>query len=641
MSDVTVDIISSLNSVYNELKQYVNKNINELKNKNNNENNENNDINIPPPKWAISQTCIILQSHPRGISRDVLLTELESRWRKSLKRGEHGGRLSQCVATKELSLTDILEGKLTKIDDFRCNFVSEDASVDMILHRQHTDFLAYMKYYYKNIDQTTFMTNRKCRLTGGRMLLDKSSIILPTPLLAFSLTASLQSDKNFIIDILYPQHNELATVLLDLSLLSYETLSNEIKGADYAADDNCPVLKTSIDKMKEVTTLNDKAIGCFVKLSMISKVFDHPYTNLSVFRYVRLNVISDSLKRPCYIYLILLDDQVNLASLFNLNDTYYIYRPYIASNADESLFKSKEAGHHHVLQYNIVYRDTIALNVLEDGYYPCPCYFLYGATTTIINIDNNGSIPFLTCTHNNNTSESDTIIDTQLKTNLPEILYIHVLMIETSPDPNNVKKNKHTLWGIINSIEVNTICEICINDEQKKKNILKGQLLAFSLSDLCRLSVKTSSVPSKLTTIIPNNHVNEQYTIISGILQGPLENLSRILAFSQSPSIMLPQSFKETLGTFFVLAQPQTLLSSLLRDLTVSVKMKDNNGNIANCLFSTQSKNLSSNCFISDEKIQFTADIEFALLVTYIDNSFLVECISDINEIAMRKRIRE
>ena len=641
MSEVTVDIISSLNSVYNELKQYVNKNINELKNKNNNENNENNDINIPPPKWAISQTCIILQSHPRGISRDVLLTELESRWRKSLKRGEHGGRLSQCVATKELSLTDILEGKLTKIDDFRCNFVSEDASVDMILHRQHTDFLAYMKYYYKSIDQTTFMTNRKCRLTGGRMLLDKSSIILPTPLLAFSLTASLQSDKNFIIDILYPQHNELATVLLDLSLLSYETLSNEIKGADYAADDNCPVLKTSIDKMKEVTTLNDKAIGCFVKLSMISKVFDHPYTNLSVFRYVRLNVISDSLKRPCYIYLILLDDQVNLASLFNLNDTYYIYRPYIASNADESLFKSKEASNHHVLQYNIVYRDTIALNVLEDGYYPCPCYFLYGATTTIINIDNNDSIPFLTCTHNNNTSESDTIIDTQLKTNLPEILYIHVLMIETSPDPNNVKKNKHTLWGIINSIEVNTICEIYINDEQKKKNILKGQLLAFCLTDLYRLSVKTSSIPSKLTTIIPNNHGNEQYTIISGILQGPLENLSRILAFSQSPSIMLPQSFKETLGTFFVLAQPQTLLSSLLRDLTVSVKMKDNNGNIANCLFSTQSKNLSSNCFISDEKIQFTADIEFALLVTYIDNSFLVECISDINEIAMRKRIRE
>lgn len=633
-------IVESLACIHEELKVYVNKNTNELKSgltNNNNDNIDTSTLSIPSEKWTVLNSFNIMTSYPRGISKAVLLTELEARYKKSLKRGEHGGRLSQCVATKELSLTDILEGKLTKLDEFRCNFVSEDASVDMILHRQHTDFLAFVKYYYKGVDQTNFISNRKCRLTGGKMLLDKSSIILPTPLLAFFLSTSSQSDKNFVNDILYQHHNELASILHDLSLLWYETLPLKGNGIDYAPEDCCPIMKAPInDKLNEITMFNNKAIGCFARISMISKVFDHPYTNLSVFRYVKLSIISDSPKRPCYVYLILLDDQVNLANLLNINDTYYVYRPYIALNTDESLFKSGEAGHHTVLQYNIVYRDTIPLNVLEDGCYPCPCNFLYGATTTIINIDNNGSLPFLSFTNNVDIYKSDVTADSQSQTKLPDILYIHVLTIETVLDTSSVKKNKRILWGVINSCGLNAVCKIYLSDDHQRKNILKGQLLAIALSDLYRVSLKLSSIPANLMTMIPNNDINEQHNMITGLLQGPfMLNLSRILAFSQSPSIMLPQSFNNNYGTFFVLAKPRSLLSPLFRDSITNVEMKDDNGNGADCLFSNlQSKNLSSKCFISD-KIEFVDGTVFALLVTYTGKSFFVECISDVNEIAL------
>lgn len=638
-----MDMITSLNDIFNDLKEYVCKNINEL---NKNDVNDNNNYNlhptIPTLKWSMLTTCAILNGHPRGISKDVLLTELESRWKTSLKRCEYGGKLSQCVAQKELNLSDIIEGKLTKTNEFICNFISEDTSVDIILHRQHTDFLAFSKFFYKSLDQIHFLTNRKCRVTGCRMLLDKKSIILPTPFLILYLTSMLVSDKNFINDILYANHKELLSVLHNLSLSSYEDVNIH--------ENNCPKPKAVQIDPNLLSTLNDKAIGCFVQICMISKVYDHPHTNLSVFRYVRLNMISDNSQRPCYIYLILLDDQINLANLFNLKDIYYIYRPYIALNIEESLFKSREEkpGHHRVLQYSIVYRDAITLNILEDGFYPCPCYFLYGATTTLIKIDDNELIPFLSSTKNTNSLKLSNFEISQSRDSLPEVLYLNLLLMDSILD-NEIKKQHHIFWGITNVGKGNMIFEIQLDDESKKKDVKAGQLFAIALSDLYRITVKSSQViPLKLSQFVQNNNNNENYTIISGMLQGPLINLSRILAFSQSPSIMLPHGFKKIIGTTFVLASPIKLsydFREMKDELAVIVEMKDHMGNNAECLFNATSTNLSSKCFISD-KIQFSdTNVKFAMLVTYVEPFFVVECISENNDLALeiheRKRRRE
>ena len=208
-------------------------------------------------------------------------------------------------------------------------------------------------------------------------------------------------------------------------------------------------------------------------------------------------------------------------------------------------------------------------------------------------------------------------------------------------------RDRYTLWGITKG---NIICEIQFDDEYIKKDMKLGQLFAIALSDLHRITVKSSQVlPLKLSQFTQTSNNNESYIIISGILQGgPLINLSRILAFSQSPSIMLPRGFNKALGTTFVLASPIKLNYEFIKmsdDIAAIVEMKDSIGNNSNCLFSTSSTNLSSNCIISD-RVQFTdINIKFALLVTYVEPYFVVECINENNDLALeiyeKKRQRE
>lgn len=73
----------------------------------------------PTEDWVVSQTIRLLQQYPSGVSRPVLLTELEHRWRMNLKRGEHVGKLKQAIVTKQLSLADTFTGDLTAIDEYR------------------------------------------------------------------------------------------------------------------------------------------------------------------------------------------------------------------------------------------------------------------------------------------------------------------------------------------------------------------------------------------------------------------------------------------------------------------------------------------------------------------------------------------
>lgn len=76
-------------------------------------------VDSPMERWTTAQSVRLLQQYPAGISKSVLLTELEYRWRTYLKRGEHVGKLKQAVSTKQLSLSDILTGELGKIDEHR------------------------------------------------------------------------------------------------------------------------------------------------------------------------------------------------------------------------------------------------------------------------------------------------------------------------------------------------------------------------------------------------------------------------------------------------------------------------------------------------------------------------------------------
>lgn len=76
----------------------------------------------PTGDWTVEQTIRLLQQYPSGVSRPVLLTELEHRWRLYLKRGEHVGKLKQAIVTKQLSLADTFTGDLSPIDEYRCEY---------------------------------------------------------------------------------------------------------------------------------------------------------------------------------------------------------------------------------------------------------------------------------------------------------------------------------------------------------------------------------------------------------------------------------------------------------------------------------------------------------------------------------------
>ena len=73
----------------------------------------------PSGQWTVQHSLRLLQQYPAGISKAVLLTELDYLWKIHQKRGEHVGKLKQAITTKQLSLADILTGDLTAIDEYR------------------------------------------------------------------------------------------------------------------------------------------------------------------------------------------------------------------------------------------------------------------------------------------------------------------------------------------------------------------------------------------------------------------------------------------------------------------------------------------------------------------------------------------
>ena len=71
----------------------------------------------PPFAWSANTTCDLLQQYPAGLTQSVLLTELESKWRLYLRRGENAGKLRQVVTSLQLSFSDVLLGNVTTVSE--------------------------------------------------------------------------------------------------------------------------------------------------------------------------------------------------------------------------------------------------------------------------------------------------------------------------------------------------------------------------------------------------------------------------------------------------------------------------------------------------------------------------------------------
>ena len=342
----------------------------------------------PPFSWIANHGLSVLQQYPAGMTRAVLVTELELRWRNAVRRGEHAGKLKQVLSAKQLELSDILVGKLKPIDDFRCRLVStedENTGIDWIMHRQTSDLFEFCKYYGFDLYQ-----DRELSMIGCRLLQGKPCLLLPTPYLLFCIDMKRAIDLKFVNELLWPKHNEFYQ---DVAKKVPESLQNDL-----------PFVWLF-----------------FVKIIEISDVFQHPQNPSTRVKTILLQLhcrsdvplegfgtehsrnypnnpsgngagVDTSLHRT--MCLILHDEQVALAKMWSVGEVLMIYRPYIALNEKEVLFGSRTEGESrhssvYALHHEVVERPgNEMLEKAGGGVDPwaLPVHLLYGSETVCCSV---------------------------------------------------------------------------------------------------------------------------------------------------------------------------------------------------------------------------------------------------------------
>lgn len=352
----------------------------------------------PPWAWCVYMMTKILQQFPQGITRSVLLAELELRWKASIRRGEHSGRLKRALSTKQLAPHDILEGRMKRIDDFRVYIDAggENCGCEMILHRQFTDLVAFTKHY-TGLD---FLDDRDCRMVQCRLMRSHSAMLVPTPSIIF------------IIDLHSSQHTAVpssAHANACSSSSQLPILDKKTKMADFF----CRVLleycrrfyasfvsESSRNHVNATLTEEANSKNQVVVLASVvsfSKIYQHPH-NSSSYCVVRLRVFNPSQLDPStpsvhtnlidsaslqIVCLILRDEQATMVSLWNIGDILLLYRPFIALNSDEILFGRKvKCPNYHSMEYNVIEHPADGFED-QNGDSNISIHFLYGDVTVV------------------------------------------------------------------------------------------------------------------------------------------------------------------------------------------------------------------------------------------------------------------
>ena len=278
----------------------------------------------PPFSWSNREAMLILGQYPAGVTRAVMLTELEHRWRDAVRRGEHSGKLWNVLMNMQLDLADVLSGVLEPKDGFRCRLScsrddgSEDmTSIDLIIHRrQFQNFFEFCTAKQFNV-----LKNRPVVMTEARLLKQKPPILLPARFMNYILDVQKIEDgtKTFMQSVVLPKHQGFFDAATATTLPA-----------------NSPVF-------------DDNQLLC-AEVGAISTPFIHPDSPATRVRIVRLLVSRDAYlganapiragARRKKLYLILFDDTICLPNMWAVGTMLLVYRPFICSNRDEVLFGS-------------------------------------------------------------------------------------------------------------------------------------------------------------------------------------------------------------------------------------------------------------------------------------------------------------
>ena len=313
----------------------------------------------PPYDWTTSCGC---KSYPAGVSRSVLLTELEHKWRSAVRRGENAGKLKRVLASNQLGLHEVLDGALSRVDDdFRFLFESDGASVDFIMPQQSKDFVQYCRHHAFEPLHERRVQLTLCRLNFNPVML------LPTPLFNLVLDMAKATDARFVADLLLPMYRAFCA-------------------------NPCP---------EQQAAHLTRALFCSVV--KIGPVTQHP-TKPGPYRVVQLALSSQWLAGSMQgeatteartIFLLLVDDKVGLAGLWSEGDVVFMYRPYVEANDAEELFGRRVSFTNVPLQYDEVSRADRMLEGASTDPRVLPVHLLVSAVTvcaTVLCVESNSVI---------------------------------------------------------------------------------------------------------------------------------------------------------------------------------------------------------------------------------------------------------
>ena len=358
----------------------------------------------PPYNWTSEQTLRTLQQYPAGLTRPVLVTELEAKWRQSVRRGEHAGKLLKVLTTQQLELSEVISGHIVPQDDFRFRLVSKedgnggecsaggagagagDVTLDCIAHRQTGDFAAFTRHHGFDLKGHTVS------LTNGRLLKQNSTLfLLPTPYLSYWLNAKQPATQQFLHSVMLPLHKEF------LASSAHAAFSDGARAQE------------------QVGRMNTQVASLFATVEAAGEPFPHPQASATTVLITRLALLTPpsvagsgtgSGKRV--IFLFLLDEQIALARLYRKGDIVGVYRPYVAMNSAEPLFGNRTQGTskyishggscENMMQYDDVVRPADGLEgALEDSSLYSPVHLWYGGITVVYRICDipTGGVPLL------------------------------------------------------------------------------------------------------------------------------------------------------------------------------------------------------------------------------------------------------
>lgn len=357
-----------------------------------------NDHRCPSYQWLSKEALVTLAQYPSGLTKSVMITVLEQRWRDSVRRGEHSGKLWGVLTNQQLESSDVLEGNLALVqgDGFRGRLSSSAGSdglvqdddegknsrIDMIMHRQHADFHSFCTsqgYPLLSSGAGAGASGRPVLLTGGRILKGKPPLLLPTPYMCYKLDA--EKDKGFFQSVLAPKHREFFAHV------------NAGKGVGEPLS-------------PENKVFDDNQALC-AKVVAMSNSFAHPDSPTTVTRIVRMEISADAWvpqqqqqqqvggpkPKTKKLYMVLFNEAVCLSSLWAEGSFLVIYRPYVSSNHDEVLFGSRVhngampmmgvQASKHTLDHMLVRQAAPMLEGALSDAETVPVYLQFGQVTSI------------------------------------------------------------------------------------------------------------------------------------------------------------------------------------------------------------------------------------------------------------------